>query len=124
MFIPTGMHCGCSVIGNKIITHVTISIAVIRFGRDFHSMKNTNSVTIIRARLQNCGDALAAERHELEAAIRASIASGGQLTNKTIIIDVIHKHEREHDAQRQAVVRNGLEMVAKHTPDDAGGQAA
>ncbi|ORM63978.1 hypothetical protein PRCB_17610 [Pantoea rodasii] len=87
-------------------------------------MKNTNSVTIIRARLKNCGDALAAERHELEAAIRAIIASGGQLTNKTIIIDVIHKLEREHDAQRQAVLRNVLEMVVKHTPDDAGGQAS
>ncbi|KJV32887.1 biofilm development regulator YmgB/AriR family protein, partial [Pantoea sp. SM3] len=61
-------------------------------------MKNTNSVTTIRARLQNSGDALAAERQKLEEAIQAILASGGQLTNKTLIIHVIHDLEQERDA--------------------------
>ncbi|KJV27616.1 biofilm development regulator YmgB/AriR family protein, partial [Pantoea sp. SM3] len=61
-------------------------------------MKNTNSVTTIRARLQNSGDALAAESQELEEAIQAILASGGQLTNKTLIIHVIRDLEQERDA--------------------------
>jgi probable RcsB/C two-component-system connector, global regulator of biofilm formation and acid-resistance len=36
---------------------------------------------------------------------------------------VIRELEREQDAQRQAVLRNVLELVVTHTPDDAGGQA-
>ncbi|HAU5563831.1 TPA: hypothetical protein JD264_08480 [Serratia fonticola] len=87
-------------------------------------MKNTNSVTTIRARLQNSGDALAAESQELEEAIQAILASGGQLTNKTLIIHVIHDLEQERDAQRQAVLHSVLELIVSHTPDDAGGQAS
>ncbi|WP_255479036.1 biofilm development regulator YmgB/AriR family protein [Pantoea sp. ME81] len=105
---------------------VILSSAVIRSGcsgRDLHSMKNTNSVTVIRDRLQNCGEALAAERDELEAAIQAILAPGGKLTNKTLIMHVIRELEREQNAQRQAVLRNVLELVVTHTPDDAGGQA-
>ncbi|WP_058973964.1 biofilm development regulator YmgB/AriR family protein [Type-D symbiont of Plautia stali] len=86
-------------------------------------MKNTNSVTVIRDRMQNCGEALAAEHAELEAATQAILAPGGKLTNKTLIMYVIRELEREQDAQRQAVLRNVLELVVTHTPDDAGGQA-
>lgn len=87
-------------------------------------MKDTNSVTAIRARLQSCGDTLAAERQELEAAIQTILASGGQLTNKTLIIHVIRELEHERNVQRQGVLRNVLELIVTHTPDDAGGQAS
>jgi len=86
-------------------------------------MKNTNSVTTIRTRLQSSGDALATESQELEEAIQAILASGGQLSNKTLIIHVIRDLEQERDAQRQAVLRSVLELIVSHTPDDAGGQA-
>jgi probable RcsB/C two-component-system connector, global regulator of biofilm formation and acid-resistance len=87
-------------------------------------MKNTNSVTTIRARLQNSGDALTAESQELEEAIQSILASGGQLTNKTLTIHVIRDLEQERDAQRQAVLRSVLELIVSQTPDDAGGQAS
>ncbi|MFJ5162185.1 biofilm development regulator YmgB/AriR family protein [Pantoea sp. NPDC088449] len=86
-------------------------------------MKNTNSVSAIRARLQNLGETLTAERNELEAAIKAILALGGQLTKKTLIIHVISELEQEQDAQRQTVLRDVLELIVTHTPDDAGGQA-
>ena len=87
-------------------------------------MKNTNSLSTIRTRVQSSGDALAAESLELEEAIQAILASGGQLTNKALIIHVIHDLEQERDAQRQAVLRSVLELIVSHTPDDAGGQAS
>lgn len=86
-------------------------------------MKNTNSVSAIRARQQNLGETLTAERNEPEAAIKVILASGGQLTNKTRIIHVISDLEQEQDAQRQTVLRDVLEPIVTHTPDDAGGQA-
>ena len=86
-------------------------------------MKNTNSLSTIRTRLQSSADTLAAESLELEEAIQAILASGGQLTNKALIIHVIHDLEQERDAQRQAVLRSVLELIVSHTPDDAGGQA-
>lgn len=86
-------------------------------------MKNTNSVSVIRARLQNLGEAVAAERNELEAAIKAILVSGGQLTNKALIIHIIRELEQEHDAQRQTVLRGVLELIVTHMPDDAGGRA-
>ncbi|MBK0098942.1 hypothetical protein IBT49_23380 [Erwinia sp. S63] len=87
-------------------------------------MKNTNSLSTIRTRLQSSADTLAAESLELEEAIQAILASGGQLTNKALIIHVIHDLEQERDAQRQAVLRSVLELIVSHTPDDAGGQAS
>ena len=87
-------------------------------------MTNSNSVTTIRARLQCGGDTLAAERQELEAAIQAILTSGGRLTNKMLIIYVIRELEQERDLQRQAVLRNVLELIVRHTPDDAGGRSS
>ena len=86
-------------------------------------MKNTNSVTVIRARLHNHDGALTAQRNELEAAIQAILASSVQLSNKTLILHVIRELERERDAQRQTVLRDVLELIVTHTPDDAGGHA-
>ncbi|NIF23971.1 MULTISPECIES: biofilm development regulator YmgB/AriR family protein [Pantoea] len=82
-------------------------------------MKNTDSVITIRSRLQNGGNALAAESQELEEAIQAILASGGKLTNKTLIIHIIRDLEHERDAQRQVVLRSVLELIVSHTPDDA-----
>ena len=86
-------------------------------------MKNTNSASVIRARLQNLGEAVAAERNELEAAIKAILVSGAQLTKKALIIHIICELEQEHYAQGQTVLRGVLELIVTHMPDDAGGRA-
>jgi len=82
-------------------------------------MQKTNSLAKIRTRLQSSGDTLAAESQEFEDAILTILSSGGQLTNKTLILLVIRDLEQECDPQRQAVLRSVLELIVSHTPDDA-----
>ncbi|WP_233268250.1 biofilm development regulator YmgB/AriR family protein [Pantoea sp. BAV 3049] len=56
----------------------------------------------------------------LDAAIRNIVISGNRITTKAIILQIIGEMETTSDVIRLDVLRNVLEIVVGHTPDDKG----
>ena len=54
----------------------------------------------------------------LGAVVRSILASGGQLTNKAIILHLIQAIESTHDVVKSDIIRKTLEIVVDHTMDD------
>lgn len=67
---------------------------------------------------RNAGDMLAEESAVLGGVIRDILATGGVLTNKAIILSLIHVIEHTDDVVKSDIVRKTLEIVVDHTMDD------
>lgn len=74
--------------------------------------------TALSAYFRNAGDALAEESVILGAAVRSILASGGHLTNKTLILHLIQAIESTDDVVKSDIIRKTLEIVVDHTMDD------
>lgn len=66
----------------------------------------------------SAGDSLADESAVLGAAIRCILTGGDNLTNKEIILQLIHALEVTTDQEAAEVIRNTLEIVVGFTRDD------
>lgn len=66
----------------------------------------------------NAGDLFTSETEVLGATIRHLAAHQGQVTNKAIIIHLIKQLECMDDVVQQDILRQTLELVLSHTPDD------
>ena len=74
--------------------------------------------TALSAYFRNAGEILADESTVLGAVVRSILASGGQLTNKAIILHLIQAIESTHDVVKSDIIRKTLEIVVDHTMDD------
>ncbi|WP_312947142.1 biofilm development regulator YmgB/AriR family protein [Superficieibacter sp.] len=74
--------------------------------------------TALSQYFRTAGDKLADEAAMLGSAIRIILASGGQLTNKAIILQLIHMVERTDDVVTGDILRKTLEIIVDHTIDD------
>lgn len=74
--------------------------------------------TALSAYFRNAGDVLADESTVLGAVVRSILASGGDLTNKAIILQLIQAIESTRDVVKSDIIRKTLEIVVDHTMDD------
>lgn len=82
---------------------------------DFYTALNDKALSNY---FRNAGDMLAEESAVLGAAVRGIISSGELLTNKSIILSLIHLLECTDDVVQSDVIRKTLEIVVGYTSDD------
>lgn len=69
---------------------------------------------------RNSGDDLAAENAVLEGIIRTIILQGEYVNSKTVILYLIAELKSTSDVIKLDILRNALEIIVGHTPDDDG----
>lgn len=83
-------------------------------------MRNTNSVAHIQACLLGSGSRFRSQKETLDDIVRTLLADGVQVSNKTIIMQIMRQITDETDGGRQDALRVLLELVVGYTPDDPG----
>ena len=67
---------------------------------------------------RNAGEPLAQETALLGMVIKKIVAASSEVSNKTMIIQLIAELDQSTDEAHNAVIRNTLELVVSYTPDD------
>lgn len=68
--------------------------------------------------LQSTGDQYAQEKEVIGIIVKSLIAERGRVTNKAIIMSLIAELESATDFEQLDVLRNCLEIVVGHTPNE------
>lgn len=68
--------------------------------------------------LQSTGDQYAQEKEVIGIIVKSLIAERGRVTNKAIIMSLIAELESATDIEQLDVMRNCLEIVVGHTPNE------
>ncbi|MBB3306824.1 MULTISPECIES: biofilm development regulator YmgB/AriR family protein [unclassified Enterobacter] len=68
--------------------------------------------------LQSTGDQYAQEKEVIGIIVKSLIAERGRVTNKAIIMSLIAELESATDIEQLDVLRNCLEIVVGHTPNE------
>lgn len=67
---------------------------------------------------RNAGEPLAQETALLGLVIKKIVAASSEVSNKTMIIQLIAELDQSTDEAHNEVIRNTLELVVSYTPDD------
>lgn len=67
---------------------------------------------------RNAGESLAQETALLGLVIKKIVAASSEVSNKTVIIQLIAELDQSIDEAYNDVIRNTLELVVSYTPDD------
>ncbi|KQN55667.1 MULTISPECIES: biofilm development regulator YmgB/AriR family protein [unclassified Erwinia] len=67
---------------------------------------------------RNAGESLAQETALLGLVIKKIVAASSEVSNKTVIIQLIAELDQSTDEAYNEVIRNTLELVVSYTPDD------
>ncbi|QUG75695.1 transcriptional regulator [Erwinia sp. E602] len=67
---------------------------------------------------RNAGESLAQETALLGLVIKKIVAASSEVSNKTVIIQLIAELDQSIDEAYNEVIRNTLELVVSYTPDD------
>lgn len=67
---------------------------------------------------RNAGEPLAQETALLGLVIKKIVAASSEVSNKTMIIQLIAELDQSSDEAHNEVIRNTLELVVSYTPDD------
>lgn len=68
--------------------------------------------------LQSTGDQYSQEKEVIGIIVKSLIAESGRVTNKAIILSLIAELESATDIEQLDVLRNCLEIVVGHTPNE------
>ena len=68
--------------------------------------------------LQSTGDQYSQEKEVIGIIVKSLIAERGRVTNKAIIMSLIAELESATDIEQLDVLRNCLEIVVGHTPNE------
>ena len=68
--------------------------------------------------LQSTGDQYSQEKEVIGIIVKSLIAERGRVTNKAIILSLIAELESATDIEQLDVLRNCLEIVVGHTPNE------
>lgn len=68
--------------------------------------------------LQSTGDQYSQEKEVIGIIVKSLIAESGRVTNKAIVLSLIAELESATDIEQLDVLRNCLEIVVGHTPNE------